>query len=163
MLTIQVIGNLGADAELKSYNGREFITFRVAHTERYTSNGQEVSNTMWVDCTYNGNGGNLLGFLKKGKTVFVTGTMSVRIYDSKLHHDKRVGVTCMVQRIELCGGATDRIPNELTTTDGVIVKVSKEYLAPKDIAVGTVLLDRNLKPYKVREYGVIVEQDSEAF
>ena len=31
MLKAQVIGNLGADAEVKSSNGKQFVSFRVAH------------------------------------------------------------------------------------------------------------------------------------
>ena len=66
MLKLQVIGNLGADARLVNSNGNEFVSMRVAHSENYTINGQQSTWTLWVDCTLNGNGGNLLQYLKKG-------------------------------------------------------------------------------------------------
>ena len=34
MLKIEVIGNLGAAAEVKSNNGENFVTFRVASTNK---------------------------------------------------------------------------------------------------------------------------------
>ena len=37
MKQLTIIGNLGADAELKVLNGRECVTFRVADTESYTN------------------------------------------------------------------------------------------------------------------------------
>ena len=35
MFKVEVIGNLGADAQVKDANGTKFITFRVAHTEKW--------------------------------------------------------------------------------------------------------------------------------
>ena len=32
MLKVEIIGNLGADAEIKEANGSKFVTMRVAHT-----------------------------------------------------------------------------------------------------------------------------------
>ena len=50
-----VIGNLGADAEVKSMNGKEFTTFRVAHSQRWTDEqGQNHEQTQWIDCVMNG-------------------------------------------------------------------------------------------------------------
>ena len=44
MLKANLIGNLGADAEVKSANGREFVTFRVAHSWNFTaSDGTNIS------------------------------------------------------------------------------------------------------------------------
>ena len=36
MLKVEMIGNLGADAEIKDHQGRKFVSFRVAHTEKWT-------------------------------------------------------------------------------------------------------------------------------
>ena len=41
MLKASLIGNLGADAQVKSANGREFVTFRVAHS--YNLAGSDVT------------------------------------------------------------------------------------------------------------------------
>ena len=45
MLKAFIIGNLGADAEVKNSNGRDFVTFRVAHSFNSTdSNGNSTTN-----------------------------------------------------------------------------------------------------------------------
>lgn len=163
MLNLQVIGNLGADAELRTYNGSEFVTFRVAHTEKYTSNGEQVSRTTWIDITLNGNGGGLLQFLKKGKTVYVSGTMSLRMYDSAKDHCKKIGVTLMARSIELCGGQVDAIPSELTTTDGVLVQIDKVFKVRTNEANSSTLLDRNMKKYYADEFGIVTEANDEPF
>lgn len=33
MIRLEIVGNLGADAEIKDYNGSKFVSFRVAHSE----------------------------------------------------------------------------------------------------------------------------------
>ena len=35
MFKVEMIGNLGADCEVKDSNGSKFVTFRLAHTEKY--------------------------------------------------------------------------------------------------------------------------------
>lgn len=106
MLKLEVIGNLGADAERVQENQRIFVKFRVAHTEKFTSSdGQITSSTVWVSCFWTNSGGNLLQYLKKGTKVFVRGYMSVNIFDSAVKHCKDVGITVNVCEIELCGGA----------------------------------------------------------
>ena len=55
MLQSTLIGHLGADAECKNANGKEFVTFRVANTDRWTDDaGQVHESTTWVDCIING-------------------------------------------------------------------------------------------------------------
>lgn len=102
MLTIEVIGNLGNDAEIKNINGKEVVSFNVAHSEKY--NGQE--NTTWVSVLWYGNGGNLVQYLKKGAKVFVRGRLSVNIYQTR---DGRwnAGVNLTATEINLCGGKND--------------------------------------------------------
>ena len=64
MLQVQVIGNLGADAEVKEFNGSKGVCFNVAHTERWTDEqGTKHENTTWVSCILNGDGGKLLPYL----------------------------------------------------------------------------------------------------
>ena len=54
MLKVEIIGNLGADAEIKESNGSKFVVMRVAHTSKYTDqNGQPHESTTWVDVTLN--------------------------------------------------------------------------------------------------------------
>lgn len=107
MIRIEMIGNLGADAEIKDYNGRKFISFRIAHTDKWIdrTTNQEHTSTVWASCTINGDGGNLRPFLKKGTKVFVRGSMSMNIYSSPKSHQMECGLNISVWEIELCGGA----------------------------------------------------------
>lgn len=106
MIKIEMIGNLGADAEVKEYNGRKFISFRIAHTDKWIdrATNQEHTSTVWASCTINGDGGNLRTYLKKGVKVFVRGSMSMNIYSSPKSHQMECGLNISVWEIELCGG-----------------------------------------------------------
>ena len=70
--TIQIIGNLTADAELKvSQNGNEFVAFRVAVNE----NLGDEKRTTFYDVSYPKN--KLFGYLKKGISIYVSGRLSI--------------------------------------------------------------------------------------
>jgi len=45
MMKLEVIGNLGANAERKSQNGRAFVQFNVAHSEKFVINGVPTEKT----------------------------------------------------------------------------------------------------------------------
>ena len=46
MLQIEVIGNIGADAEIKEFGGKKYVSFNVAHSERRKdANGTTVETT----------------------------------------------------------------------------------------------------------------------
>ena len=106
MLKLVIIGNLGADAELRNANGAQFLSFRVAHSDRWTdrNSGEVHDNTTWVSCTLNGDGGNLRPYLKQGTKVFVYGDVSTRIYVSPKDGKQYAGIDCRVRQLELCGG-----------------------------------------------------------
>lgn len=100
MLQFTILGNLGADAEKKEYNGRPFVSFRVAHSEK-RQDGTEA--TTWVSCVMNGDGGNVLQYLKRGQKVFVQGRGRVKTYSSPKTHQIEAGLDLSVDRVELCG------------------------------------------------------------
>lgn len=156
MLKMQVIGNLGADAELHQANGSEFVSFRVAHTESFTNNGQQTQRTTWVDITWNGNGGNLLQFLKRGAKVFVDGVPTLRVYSSAKDRCWKAGVSIFARSIELCGGTSDPVPRELVTKDGQLVQINKHFHCPDESTHGGILYDRNLNEYGVDKNGFII-------
>lgn len=108
MLNLQIIGNLGADAERRETNGRAFITFRVAHSEKRN----DVERTTWVSCVLNGDGGNLAQYLVKGAKVFVSGRAQLKTYSSPKTHQIEAGLDLNVDRIELCGGRADALTKE---------------------------------------------------
>lgn len=161
MLTATLIGNLGADALVQQKDGREFVTFRVAHNESYSdSSGQKIEKSMWVDCTINCNGGRpaVLPYLTKGTLVCVIGSLSSRVYSSAKDRCMKAGLTIHVQRVELLGGQSDNFPRVLHTADGVIFNVNKYYNVD---ARTCVLMDIQGRQYDVDENGwVSIHQDS---
>lgn len=108
MFKIEVIGNLGADAVIQKYNGREFVSFRLAHTDRWldSNTGEVLTHTVWFSCALNGNGGNLTQYLKKGTKLFVRGNGDVKVYSSPKTHRMEAGVNVSVSEIELCGSTS---------------------------------------------------------
>lgn len=155
MLKLQVIGNLGADAQLKVSNGNEFVTFRVAHTEKFEKNGGKVTNTTWVDVIWSGNGGQLLPYLKKGVKVFVDGYPSFRIYDSAQNHCKMVGISISARSIELCGGSNEQPLPDFADENGQVVEVRRVLHIVDNDFWNTVLIDKDMKRYNVDEIGNI--------
>lgn len=101
MVSIEIIGNLGADIEKVNANGSEFYSFNVCDNRKV--NGQEVS--MWYGCNLNKVSDKLLPYLKKGQGVFVRGVPRYRIFDSAKYHCKMVAVDVLVNEIQLVGAA----------------------------------------------------------
>ncbi|MBQ6127742.1 single-stranded DNA-binding protein [Candidatus Saccharibacteria bacterium] len=129
MLKVELIGNLGADVEIKESNGSKFATFRVANTERFKAqNGEDKSVTNWVDCTFNNLESKVLEYLKAGVKVFVRGSASLRVYSSKKDRCMKAGLQIAVSEIELCGGNNDAVPRQLVDPDsGALYDTHKFY------------------------------------
>ena len=70
MMKLTVMGNLGGDAELRSENGKQFVSMSIASTETFQKgDGTKEERTQWISATLNGDGGKLLPYLKKGTKV----------------------------------------------------------------------------------------------
>lgn len=115
MLKLEIIGNLGADAEIKDYNGERFCSFRVAHTTKYTdrNSGEVTEQTQWVSVTISRDCSTLIPYLKKGTKVWVYGDASTRMY---VGHDgqKHAGLNLRANSLELCG-SREPSPMEIVT------------------------------------------------
>lgn len=137
MLQANLIGYLGSDAEVKTANGKEFLAFRVANTDRWTDQaGQQHENTIWVDCVMNGTPA-VKDYLKRGTMVFVTGSITLRVYSSPKDKCMKAGMTINVSKLELLGGKSDDIPSRLYRMDnGQMVEVSKYYGIAEMFAAG---------------------------
>lgn len=123
-----VIGNLGADAQVKESNGSKFVTFRVAHTESYTDqSGQKHESTTWIDCIMSNAESKVVPYLKKGVKVYVSGNCSLRVFSSAKYRQMMAGAQINVQSVELLGGSTDEVPRQLVDANGVIHQVGKYY------------------------------------
>lgn len=109
MIKVEIIGNLGADAQMQIYNGNKYVSFRIANTDAWTdkATGEIKKSTQWVSCTLNGDGGALTPYLKKGTKVFVRGNAQFVVFSSAKSHQMEVGVNLFVREIELCGGQKD--------------------------------------------------------
>jgi len=80
MIRLQLIGHLGQDAVQRHVNGKPVLSFRMAHSERYTNkDGVLQEKTIWVDCSL-WEREKVGPYLTKGTQVFVDGTPSVEMY-----------------------------------------------------------------------------------
>lgn len=107
MLQVSVIGNLGADAQVKSKNGNSFLCFNVAHTARVRqSNGEVVDQTQWVSVTMNHYSENFAKYLIRGTKVYVYGKLFSRIWKDN-QGISNVGLNVLADIVELCGSKAD--------------------------------------------------------
>lgn len=122
MIKIEVIGHLGANVELKSADGKQFATCRIAHTDKFTD-GQGVvhSTTQWVDVIINSQS-KVLPYLVTGTQVFVRGDANLRVYSSAKDKCMKAGLTIRANEIQLLSSRpknneqTEENPNTTTTT-----------------------------------------------
>ena len=107
MLQIEVIGNLGSDAEIKEINGKKYVSFSVADSYRGAdSQGNRVERTNWVSVLWYGDGGRLFPYLKKGTQVFVRGRMSIREWNDRTG-EKQFSINANASEVTLCGGRVE--------------------------------------------------------
>lgn len=110
MLVMETCGFLGNDAEIKKFNGKRYISFNVAASDRHKdANGTVVSRTTWVSCLKLGEGA-LATYLKKGTQVFIRGDLSTKIFTNA--NGAQVGINCHVRELQLLSGGSK------TQTDG---------------------------------------------
>lgn len=154
MLKVEVIGNLGADAEVKDYQGNKFVTFRVAHSSKFkNADGQQTESTTWVDVTMNDTESKVIPFLKAGVKVFVRGNASLRVYSSPKDRMMKAGLQVSAWEIELCGGVSEDVPRQLIDpSSGALFDVSKYYWCNKSV-----------EGMKADEYVELVDQKGHRF
>jgi single-strand DNA-binding protein len=88
-----LIGNLGADPEIKSFqNGGKIANIRIATSENWKDRmtGERKERTEWHNVVINGEG--LVGvvdrFLKKGSKVYIEGSLRTRKWQDRDGNDK---------------------------------------------------------------------------
>lgn len=106
MLQVEVIGNLGGDAEIKDIYGKQYVSMNVAHSER-KKDGSE--STVWVSALWYGNGGNLMQHLTKGCKVFLRGRLAAKAYLDRSNQPQS-SLTVYVTEITLCGSKAANAP-----------------------------------------------------
>lgn len=97
MITMNVVGTLGKDAEVKQVGGKAVINFSVAVNQGYGDN----KTTLWVDCAKWGEKTGISQYLTKGTKVALHGEPSLRKWDGG------ATITLRVADIELVGGKSD--------------------------------------------------------
>lgn len=108
MLQVEIIGNIGNDAQVKDFNGKKYIAFNVAHSEKFKNQqGVETERTTWVSVLKPGESA-VAQYLKKGTPVFVRGDLSVKAYKDNAGN-WQVGVNCLAREVQLFpGGKRDQ-------------------------------------------------------
>ena len=96
MQIIQLIGNLGRDAEVKHIGERDYLSFSVACTEK--KSGEET--TSWYSILYPYQE-SLLPFLKKGQQVYVSGRLKAGIYQNQQSFG--IDLSVFATTLQLCG------------------------------------------------------------
>lgn len=88
-----LVGNLGADPEIKSFsNGGKIANLRIATSERWNDrqSGEKREKTEWHSVTLNGDG--LVGvaerYLKKGSKVYIEGKLQTRKWQDQNGQDR---------------------------------------------------------------------------
>jgi single-strand DNA-binding protein len=82
---VQLIGYLGTDPELKSFDDRQKASFRLATNESYKNDkGEWVTDTQWHNIVSWGKSGEIVHkVLKRGTQVAVTGKLCYRDYEDQ--------------------------------------------------------------------------------
>jgi single-strand DNA-binding protein len=88
-----LIGNLGADPEIKSFqNGGKIANIRIATSEQWKvrMTGERKERTEWHNVVINGDGlvGVVERFLKKGSKVYIEGSLRTRKWQDRDGNDK---------------------------------------------------------------------------
>jgi len=88
-----LVGNLGADPEIKSFqNGGRIANIRIATSENWTdrASGEKRERTEWHNVVINGDGlvGVVERYLRKGKKVYIEGSLRTRKWQDQNGQDK---------------------------------------------------------------------------
>ena len=82
---VNIIGNVGSEAEIKQFDTFKLATFKVATTERFKDrNGNQQENTQWHTCTATGAIADVVErYIHKGMLVYVGGKLNYRNWTAK--------------------------------------------------------------------------------
>lgn len=107
---VTLIGNLGADPELKyTQSGQAVLRLRLATTESYVNRaGERQQRTDWHSITVWGKRGEALNnILSKGRSICVEGRIQYRQWDDK-DGNKRTSTDIVATNIVLLGSGRGR-------------------------------------------------------
>ena len=109
----EIIGTIGADAEVKDFSGKKYVSLSVACNDyAKDQQGKRTETTTWVSVLWYGDGGGLLPYLKKGAKVFIRGNLKAKAYTDKQGAAK-ASININAFEVQLCGFKSD---SDSTTT-----------------------------------------------
>ena len=102
---VQLIGNLGADPEIKTFDsGKKKVKLSLATSENYkNANGEKVEQTQWHNVIAWGKTADVAEkYLHKGSEIAIEGKIQYRSYEDK-KGEKRYITEIMVNELLLLG------------------------------------------------------------
>ncbi|GAB2798620.1 hypothetical protein GCM10027275_50230 [Rhabdobacter roseus] len=106
MKQIQIIGHLGRDARKHNTNGREFLAFTVAVTEKWKdAAGQKQERTDWFSVISQQL--TLAPYLAKGTQVYVQGPLQAKPYRNETSGQWGVDLSISADKIQLLSSNKD--------------------------------------------------------
>lgn len=107
MLKAEIIGTIGADAEVKDFSGKKYVSLSVACNDyAKDQQGNRTETTTWVSVLWCGDGGGLLPYLKKGAKVFIRGNLKANAYTDK-QGAAQASININAFEVQLCGFKSD--------------------------------------------------------
>jgi single-strand DNA-binding protein len=111
-----IIGNLGADPEMRyTANGSAVTNFNVATSRSYTNaQSERVEETEWFSVvTWNRLAETCAQYLSKGRQVFVEGRMQTRSWDGQ-DGQKRYKTELVAETVKFLGNRNDQLAEGFT-------------------------------------------------
>ena len=99
-----LIGRLGKDPEIRSTPGGQTVTkFSLATDERYTDRaGEKQERTEWHNIVAWGKLGEICGqYLRKGKLVYIDGSIRTESWDDKESGQKKYKTTIVADNMQM--------------------------------------------------------------
>lgn len=108
MNSVTIMGRLGADPEVKEFQGGSVTNFNVATNEKWTDKqGQKQERTEWHKCEAWGKTGEFIAkFFQKGNMIACEGSLKTDEWDDK-DGNKRKTTKIKVHRAHFTGEASE--------------------------------------------------------
>ena len=123
-----LVGNLGADPEVKDVNGSKVANFRIATSETYTDKqGTKQTNTEWHSIVAWRNLAEIIEkYVKKGSQVYVEGKLQTRSWekDGVKHYSTEI----LISTLKMLGGKKE--DNNHHSDDGGVPMPPADNLDP---------------------------------
>jgi single-strand DNA-binding protein len=120
---VLLIGNLGADPEVKTFsNGDKIASISLATTESYKNkNGERVEDTEWHRVEFRGAlAGIVEQYLKKGDSLYVEGRIKTEKYTDSSNIERfitKIRALNMQMLNRKSGGSAEQIPSAIANED----------------------------------------------